>query len=304
MLKIAVLGIVVWGIAGGVTARAQDHSQLPEGVTVLGVGVAKGMPDLARIEVRMQGKAEITDDALVKYQAVPQAADRALEKLKLENLKVSERGPALSSGGSGNAQMMMGNMGGESTASTEISGVLRADLTNLQGTSRDDVWKTIGKVLDAIRDAGGNVGPSSADMQMAWRFGMMPEAGTSVKFVVSDLKPLREQSYESRVGRRPRHAANGWPSWEASSWDVSWPCRICRLPTNHPAHRRMPYFWFNNQGEEETPEDPDEIEVEKLAEVPLTVQLLVRFEIAAGSENPPAAQRQQAGRCESLHSIG
>ncbi len=27
------------------------------------------MPDVAKIEVRMQGKAEITDDALVKYHA-------------------------------------------------------------------------------------------------------------------------------------------------------------------------------------------------------------------------------------------
>ncbi len=174
-LKIAVLGIAVWGIAGGASVRAQDHSQVPEGVTVLGVGVAKGMPDLARIEVRMQGKAEITDDALVKYQASHKRLTEALEKLKLDNLKVSERDLALSSGGSGNAQMMMGNMGGESTASTEISGVLRADLTNLQGASRDDVWKTIGKVLDALRDAGGSVGPSSAEMQMAWRFGMAPK---------------------------------------------------------------------------------------------------------------------------------
>ena len=175
----ALLGLGICGLCtlGQVkTAWAQERTPT-NGVTVLGLGVAKAMPDLARIEVRMQGKAEITDDALVKYQAAHKRLTEALDKLKLENLKVSERDLSLSSGGSGNAQMMMGNMQGESTASTEISGMLRCDLTNLQGQPRDEIWKTIGKVLDAIRDAGGSVGPSSADMQMAWRFGMMPEGG-------------------------------------------------------------------------------------------------------------------------------
>ena len=125
-----------------------------------------------------------------------------MEKLKLENLRVSEqRGDALFERRRHEQQMMMMNgMGRRKTKrrSTEISGTLRVELTNLQNMPKDEIWKMIGKVLDAIRDAGGAVGPSAADMNMARWFGRM-QPGTKVKFVLSDLKPLREQSYERAV---------------------------------------------------------------------------------------------------------
>ncbi len=109
-----------------------------------------------------------------------------------------------------------------------------------------------------------------------------------MKFVVSDLKPLREQSYDRALADA---RARGERLAKLGGIKLGRVVAVQDLqaPTNHPAHRRMPYFWFNNQDEQQTPDDPDEIEVEKLAEVPLTVRLLVRFEIAPGSENPPAA---------------
>ena len=56
----------------------------------------------------------------------------------------------------------------------------------------------------------------------------------------------------------------------------------------HSSRRRGPVYWFMDQsGEAES--DPDEMEVDKLTEVPLNVQLLVRFEIAGPAETPPAS---------------
>ena len=152
--------VALWVASTSATARAQfDYPSRAAsgGITVSGIGTAKGMPDRAKIDVRMQGKAEITDDALVKYHASHRRLTEALEKLKLENLKVSERSVTLSSTGSGNLQQMMNGMGqGQSeTAPTEISGILRIELTDLQSMPKEEVWKVIGKVLDAIRDAGG-----------------------------------------------------------------------------------------------------------------------------------------------------
>ena len=65
--------------------------------------------------------------------------------------------------------MMMNGMANDQneTAPTEISGILRVELTDLQSMPKEEVWKVIGKVLDAIRDAGGTVGLSLAEMQMA-----------------------------------------------------------------------------------------------------------------------------------------
>ena len=82
------------------------------GITVSGVGTVKGLPDRAKIEVRMQGKAEITDDALVKYQAATGGSPRRLEKLKLENLTGQRTvGHAGSRPAAATCRLMMNGMG-------------------------------------------------------------------------------------------------------------------------------------------------------------------------------------------------
>jgi hypothetical protein len=175
------------------------------GIFVSGIGTAKGLPDVAKIEVRMQGKAEITDDALVKYQATHRRLIEALDKLKLENLRVTEQGGKLSYSGGAAAQNMMNGLETQgSTPSTEISGTLRVELTNLQNLSKEEIWKVVGKVLDAIRDAGGGGGMSRNDM-MAMRFGQMP-SGTHVNSPTNGRWPT------------PARAAIAWPSSMGSNW--------------------------------------------------------------------------------------
>jgi uncharacterized protein YggE len=256
------------------------------GITVSGVGTAKCLPDVAKIEVRMQGKAEITDDALVKYQATHRRLIEALDKLKLENLRVSEQGVKLSYSGGANSQTMMNGMEGQSsTASTEISGTLRVEVTNLQNMAKEEIWKVVGKVLDAIRDAGGGSGLSRNDI-MAMRFGQMP-SGTNVKFVLSDLKPLREQSYERAVAdaraRGDRLARlNGIKLAGVTAVQET---QVAGDFPEQGSSRQI--FWFMDAEEEEEENEPDTIVVQSLKEIPVTVRLLVRFDIAAGTT--PAA---------------
>jgi uncharacterized protein YggE len=285
---LAIVGLVLVGI-GAATARGQGEyaGHGPnDGIAVSGIGTAMAMPDVARVEIRMQGKAEITDDALVKYHATQKRLTEALEKLKIENLKISERDLSLSSAGAGNnSQMMMmgmGNQGGDTATSTEITGILRAELTNLQGMPKDEIWKVIGKLLDAIRDAGGSVGPSSAEMNMAWRYGRMP-SNQSVKFVLSDLKPLREQAYERAVAdartRGDRLARlSGIKLGRVSS------VQEIHVAGDQADMNRGPYYFWMDQSE--APSEKDEIAVDRLKEIPVMVRLSVRFEIAGPAESP------------------
>ena len=64
---------------------------------------------------------------------------------------------------------------------------------------KEEVWKLIGKVLDAIRDAGGTGGRFAGRHANGRCMDGHMQSGTTVKFVLSDLKPLREQSYEQAV---------------------------------------------------------------------------------------------------------
>jgi len=283
-------------LIGSISATAQaqfDHSgRSGGGITVSGIGMAKGLPDTAKIEIHMQGKAEITDDALVKYHATYQRLTEALEKLKLENLRVSEHGVKLSSGG-GNANMqmmMMNGMGGQGgeAAPTEMSGTLRVELTNLQNMPKDEVWKVIGKVLDAIRDAGGAIGPSAAEMNMGRWYGMM-QGNTAVKFVLTDLKPLREQSYELAVADA---RARGDRLARLSGIKLAGVAAVqeVQIAGDSPEFDSPNPYWQFNMGNR-SQHDRDQIVVESLTEIPVTVRLMVRFEIADGAAKPEAGTK-------------
>ena len=73
MVRSWIVGLVALLVASAsATTRAQfdmGNRSSGGGIVVAGIGTSKGLPDRAKIDVRMQGKAEITDDALVKYQA-------------------------------------------------------------------------------------------------------------------------------------------------------------------------------------------------------------------------------------------
>jgi uncharacterized protein len=262
---------VVW--SAGVAQAQFDRG----GIMVSGIGTVKGMPDKAKIEIRMQGKAEITDDALVKYHASHQRLTEALEKLKLENLHVSERGVAMSTGSAANMQMMMWNgMGNqtETAGSTEISGMLRVELTGLAAMPKEEIWKTLGKVLDAIRDAGGSIGMSASDSMAMRYWGRMPQ-NQGVRFVMSDLKPLREQAYEQAVAdartRGDRLAKlSGIKLGRVAAVSEN------QVPGDGP---RNPYAFYGFDEGAEQGHDRDEIVVSSLTEIPVTVHLSVRFDI-------------------------
>ncbi len=198
-------GVLLW-VAACPAAWAQSESAAGgkaanPGISVSGVGTIKGRPDRVRIEVRVQGKAEITDDALVKYRDARRRLIEALDKLKLENLRTNEQAVSIAAAVSqASYQAMMNGMAAQSDGSNpiEVSGSLQVELAELNELSPEDVLKTVGKVLDTIKDAGGSLGPSSSETMMAMRYGRMPN-GTSVKFVLRDFKRLREQAYEQAV---------------------------------------------------------------------------------------------------------
>jgi uncharacterized protein YggE len=264
-------------------AQAQSEpggKNLGAGISVSGLGMSKGRPDRVRIEVRIQGKAEITDDALVKYRDARRRLIEALDKLKLKNLRTHEHTVAIAASVSQAAyQAMMNGMAtqGESSSPIEVSGNLRVELTGLDELSPEDVLKTVGKVLDTIKDAGGGLGPSSSEAMMAMRYGRMP-SGTSVKFVLRDFKRLRELAYEQAV-EDARTRGNRLAKLSGVKLG-----QVVAVQEVHVAGdsgestvQRTPWYWGETG---ETAHEPDEISAETLGDVPVTVRLTLRFEIS------------------------
>ncbi|HVW00848.1 MAG TPA: SIMPL domain-containing protein [Planctomycetaceae bacterium] len=196
---------VVLGLCGLATtscwAQFQPQSAEP-GITVEGSGEQRATPDLIELNMRIMGRAELTDDAVVKHRDARKRTLESFKALKLDNLKIDERELSLRPG---NAQEMwqaaMNGMMQSASKRTqiEISSTLRARLVDVGKIPEEELMSTIGKLLDTAQDSGAGIGPSEADISMAWRYGYRTNQGAIVKFIISDISQIREKAYEAAV---------------------------------------------------------------------------------------------------------
>jgi uncharacterized protein len=271
-------------------ARAQiELPQGAAGIAVSGIGAIKARPDLVRIDVRVQGKAEVTEDALVKYRDSRRRLSEALHGLKLKNLRLTETSVGLSSGGGqANIQAMMNGMPSQNDTAqpTEITGNLQIAIGDLAEVSPEDLLKLIGKVIDATKDAGGSLGPSAAEMNMAWRYGRMP-AGTTVRFVLRDLTRAREQAYEQAVRDARSRAERLARLNDVKLGRVTSLQELQVAGDNPEVHQRNVYNPWGGEDSGATPER-DEIVNDSLADITVNVRLMVRFQIESPNAQPVA----------------
>ena len=143
-----------------------------------------------------------TADAIVKYRDAKRRILEAFDKLKLEQLEIEELNVSLSNQTSAE-QMQMAMRGMVDTSSAakskvEIASSLQLQLSGIKDQSIEQVMETVGKLLDTAKDSGAEVGPSAADINMAYRYGRQANSAL-VRFVVRDLDALREQAYQDAV---------------------------------------------------------------------------------------------------------
>jgi uncharacterized protein YggE len=196
---------VVAGVCGFPAAPAWAQYQLPQaepGITVEGSGEQRAKPDVIELNMRIAGRAELTDDAVVKHRDARKRTLEAFKALKLDNLKIDERELSLRPGNS--QEMWQAAMNGMMTTSgkrtqIEISSTLRARLVDVGKIPEEELMSTIGKLLDTAQDTGAGIGPSDSDVSMAWRYGYRMNQNAIVKFIISDISQIREKAYEASV---------------------------------------------------------------------------------------------------------
>ena len=170
------------------------------GITVQGTGEVYAVPNAVEIDLRTGATAEIAADSLVKFRDAKRRMREAYDALKLSGLTLDEMGLSLSVG---NPEAAMNAMRGMPTTAgvrneVQVQSTFRLRLTGIDKLESEQVLETVGKLLDVAQDAGGSLGPSPADVNMAYRYGMSP-SGSAVRFIVQDLDTLRESAYEKAV---------------------------------------------------------------------------------------------------------
>jgi uncharacterized protein YggE len=180
------------------------------GIVVEGHGEVKTVPDVVEINLKLAAKGELTDDAVVKHRDSKKRAIDTFKALKLENLELEEKELGLKAGG--NAQEMMQMMWGgmppaaNKRTQVEVGSTLRARLTGVDKLPIEELMSSVGKLLDAAQDSGASLGMSDTEaMMMRWNWGWAPNSSL-VKFVVTNVKEMREKAYELAVADARKRA--------------------------------------------------------------------------------------------------
>jgi len=167
---------------------------------VSGTGEVKAKPNRAEIVLKSSGTAELTGDAITKYQDSMRRTMQAIEGLKLKSLELTSEGLGVATAGGQAGQQVVFN-GGDQSANVKlemaISRSLRVALTGIEKMPEDELIQTLARVLDAAQDSGAKLG-NAADQNamMARMMGMTGTGSAAVTFVLDGAEELREQAYQ------------------------------------------------------------------------------------------------------------
>ncbi|HVX61997.1 MAG TPA: SIMPL domain-containing protein [Pirellulales bacterium] len=257
-------------------ARGEDSS----GISVFGSGEVRVKPTRVEINLTAGAGAELTGDALVKYQDSLRRTLAAFEKLELRNLKIEQRGLSFASdAGSAGAQGAYSDAGPSRKSKIAITRSLRLALIGVDKLSEAELTTTIGQLLDAAKDAGATIG-AEADNAMLMR--MMGQTGSPtpvVTFVVEDVQQAREAAYQQAFDQAKSRASRLARLADAELGAVE---AIEEAPEatgdkNESIQARMItaiYGISSKSGEEET-----RLTADQLVEIPVRVTLKVRFSL-------------------------
>jgi uncharacterized protein YggE len=167
-------------------------------ISVTGNGEVKARPNRLEIELQASGTAELTDDAIVKYDDALRRVTGAFDALKLEHLSI-ERGDLSFSSVMTNVAVARGRVAAK--PQTAIAQSLKLTLGNVNQMSQKELVGTVGKLIDAAQDAGaiivGTPGGNMVVNQLGRRVVMNNQSSQpAVAFLLDDFEALHDRAYQ------------------------------------------------------------------------------------------------------------
>jgi uncharacterized protein YggE len=176
------------------TVRAAHAADV--GISVTGIGEAKAKPTSVELLAIVDAEAELTADALVKFNDARKKAMAALGGLKMANLKLEPAGMTVSAAvDPGAASRGMGGAATNTPQKTRIAEDIRMVLTGVDTMKPQDVTDAVMKLIDTGRDSGLMVGPKTPTNYYEFQTMSQNPAGYAIaQFRLDDASALREQA--------------------------------------------------------------------------------------------------------------
>lgn len=291
-ITVIAFSLALVGVAG--PARAQYFpggvggsrpTENIEGFTVVGKSSVAAKPNLVEIDLDVAASSELTADAIVKYRDAKRRLRDAFSALKLDNVAVEERGLLVDQKGMMNPNYFGGFQPNSRTKTeVQLTRKLVVKASNVRQMDEDGLLQLVGKLLDVAQDAGGRVGGQSNFNPYYYN----PYAGFSnglIRFVLDDFDKLQEEAYEKAIADARARAQR-----LAKLSGVTLGPIVAVRELAVPGDRNFNPGNQNLGSDEETPHK--RLESAKFQEIPVRVELLVRFETRSDSENKGRAGGQ------------
>jgi len=242
-----------------------------EGFTVLGKGHAAVKPDYVEIDLEVAAASELTADAIVKYRDAKRRIRDAFAALKLDNVTVEERGLLVDQKGAmQNPYYFDYQPNTRTKTEVQLTRKLIVKASGIRKLDEEGVLQLVGRLLDVAQDAGAKVGQqNNMYPYYYYRWGMNSVTGL-VRFVVEDFAKVQEEAYEKAIAdardRAQRLARLG---------KVELGPIVAVREIAVPGER-------SSQSDDEPPRK--RLETAKFQELPVRVELLVRFEVHPRSD--------------------
>jgi uncharacterized protein YggE len=242
-----------------------------EGLTVIGKGAVAARPNLLEIDLEVSAASELTADAIVKYRDARRKLQEAFAALKLANITVEERGLLVDKKGVANRYyFFMSEPNTRAKTEVQLSRGLIVKGTDIAKLDEEALLQLTAKLLDVAQDAGARLGKTS-DFDPYFYYDYRRPEGL-VRFVLEGFDKLQEEAYEKAIADAQVRAE-----------------RLARLskvelgPIVAVREIQVPGEPEDRRGDETVLHK--RLVTSKFQEVPIKVELLVRFEVHSRTEN-------------------
>jgi uncharacterized protein len=273
--SIAAVAITLFILGSAVPARAQFFEPgmaAPaaggniEGFTVSGKGYAAAKPDLVEVDTEVSAASELTADAIVKYRDAKRRIRDAFTALKLENIGIEERGLAVDQKGmQQNPYYFDYQPNNRTKTEVQLTRKLVVKASGIRKMDEEGVLQLVGRLLDVAQDAGAKVGPQNNNYPYYYYRWNMNQGGGLVRFVLEDFDKVQDEAYDKAIADARARAER-----LARLSKVELGAIVGVREISVPADRAP-------NSDDEPPKK--RLETAKFQEVPVRVELLVRFEV-------------------------
>ena len=243
------------------------------GVHRPGKGSVAAKPNRLEIDLEVSAASELTADAIVKYRDAKKRLQEAFAALKLDNVAVEERGLLVDQKGQMYNPYFFGHTSPTRRAKTEVqlTRKLVVKCTDIRKMDEEALLQLVAKLLDVAQDAGGKVGGQN-DYQPLLLLPLRPMHGGPGPVRPRRLRQAPGGGLREGDRRRPGAGRAAGQAEPASSSGRSSAVREVVVPGENAAMASR-----RDRADDEMPRK--RLESSKFQEIPVRVELLVRFDV-------------------------